>query len=138
MKARRLARQLVLQVLYEVDLAHHNPANVFEQRLEDYPDLPEEAISFAQMLIRGVLENQSRLDKIISQIATEWPVEQMAVIDRNILRMALYELQEGDAPMKVVINEAVELAKTFGSDSSRRFINGALGAYVSRYHNRSL
>lgn len=134
MKARRLARQLALQVLYEVDLAKHNPANVFEQRLEDYPELSEDAITFARWIVRGVLETQPELDKIIARIATEWPVEQMAVIDRNILRMALFELQKGDAPVKVVINEAVELAKTFGSDSSRRFVNGALGAYVSRHN----
>lgn len=132
MKARRLARHLALQVLYEVDVADHNPANVFEQRLEDYPNLPEETIAFAHGIVRGVLKSQSELDRIIEKIATEWPVEQMAVIDRNILRMALFELREGDAPIKVVINEAVELAKAFGSDSSRRFINGALGAYVSR------
>ncbi|RME45105.1 MAG: transcription antitermination factor NusB [Chloroflexi bacterium] len=132
MKARRLARQLALQVLYEVDVTTHNPANVFEQRLEDYPDLPEGAVTFAHGIVRGVLDSQPELDRIIEQIATEWPVEQMAVIDRNILRMALFELREGDAPVKVVINEAVELAKTFGSDSSRRFVNGALGAYVSR------
>lgn len=132
MKARRLARQLVLQVLYEVDVTTHNPANVFEQRLGDYANLPDDAITFAHGLVRGVLQEKAALDKIIEKIATEWPVEQMAVVDRNILRVALFELREGDAPLKVVINEAVELAKTFGSDSSRRFINGALGAYVSK------
>ena len=132
MKARRLARQLVLQVLYEVDITNHNPANVFEQRLADYPELPEETIAFAHGIARGVLHQTTSLDKIIETIATEWPVEQMAVVYRNIVRIALFELREGDAPMKVVINEAVEVAKIFGSDSSRRFINGALGAYVSR------
>lgn len=132
MKARRLARQLVLQVLYEVDITPHNPANVFEQRVAEYSELGEETRAFALGITRGVLERRSELDKIIEKIATEWPVEQMAVIDRNILRMALFELQEGETPVKVVINEAVELAKTFGSDSSRRFVNGALGAYVSR------
>lgn len=132
MKARRLARQLVIQVLYEVDVTTHNPSNVFEHRLGNYPELPEEAVAFAHEILRGVLNSQAELDKIIEQIATEWPVEQMAVLDRNILRMALFELRELDTPIKVVINEAVELAKTFGSDSSRRFVNGALGAYVSR------
>lgn len=132
MKARRLARQLVLQVLYEVDATQHNPANVFEQRLGDYLELADDTIAFAHGIVRGVLQSQPELDKIIEKIASEWPVEQMAVIDRNILRMALFELREGDAPLKVVINEAVELAKAFGSDSSRRFVNGALGAYVSR------
>jgi N utilization substance protein B len=119
--------------LYEVDSVGHNPSVVFEQRLaEDYADLPPDGVAFAHKIVRGVLENQPELDKIIAEIASEWPVEQIALIDRNILRMALYELQAGDAPVKVVINEAVELAKTFGSDSSRRFVNGALGAYVSR------
>lgn len=132
MKARRLARQVVLQVLYEVDITKHNPSTVFEQRLEDYPELPKEAITFARRIVWGVLETQATLDKIIEKIATEWPVDQMAVIDRNILRMALFELRQGDTPIKVVINEAVELAKMFGSDSSRRFVNGALGAYVSQ------
>ena len=133
MKPRRLARQLVLQVLYEVDVANHNPAIVFEHRLEDYKGLPEDAVEFAKNLIEGVLAHQEELDQIIRKIATEWPVEQMAVIDRNILRMALYEIRETNTPIKVVINEAVELAKMFGSDSSRRFVNGALGAYVSRH-----
>ncbi|MFQ5594206.1 MAG: transcription antitermination factor NusB [Anaerolineae bacterium] len=134
MKARRLARQLALQVLYEVDVAQHNPANVFEQRLQEYLELADDPVDFAFGIVRGVLQSQPELDKIIEKIATEWPVDQMALIDRNILRMALFELREGDAPVKVVINEAVELAKTFGSDSSRRFVNGALGAYVSRRH----
>ncbi|MFQ5854433.1 MAG: transcription antitermination factor NusB [Anaerolineae bacterium] len=135
MKARRLARRLVLQVLYEVDVTQHNPSSVFEQRLEDYPELPREAIAFARGIVWGALDTQAELDKIIEKIATEWPVDQMAVIDRNILRMALFELREGDAPIKVVINEAVELAKMFGSDSSRRFVNGALGAYVSQHND---
>ena len=132
MKGRRLARQLVLQVLYEVDATQHNPANVLEQRLADYEGLGDDTVAFAHGIVRGVLQSQSELDKIIAKIATEWPVDQMAFVDRNILRVALFELREGDAPIKVVINEAVELAKSFGSDNSRRFVNGALGAYVSR------
>ena len=135
MKPRRLARQLVLKVLYEVDVADHNPANVFEQRLEDVPELPTETVAFAQLIIRGVLASKEELDEIIKQVAAEWPVDQMAVIDRNILRMAMFEIREGDTPIKVAINEAVELAKEFGSDSSRRFVNGALGAYVSLHYD---
>lgn len=132
MKGRRLARQLVLQVLYEVDVTAHNPANVFEQCLSNYSELSKQTIDFAHYIVQGVIQTTAELDKGIEKVATEWPVEQMAVIDRNILRMAMFELQHGDAPIKVVINEAVELAKTFGSDSSRRFINGALGAHVSQ------
>lgn len=133
MKPRRQARQLALQVLYEVDVADHRPAIVMEQRLADLSNLPEEAIAFAHAMIKGVLEKSEELDDIISNVASDWPVDQMAIIDRNILRMALQEIQEGDTPIKVVINEAVELAKHFGSDSSRRFVNGALGAYVARH-----
>lgn len=131
MKIRRLARQLALQVLYEVDLARHRPSIVFEQQLDGYPELPPDGVAFAHSIVSGVLEEQAEIDAIIEQIASEWPVDQMAVVDRNILRIALFELRNTDTPLKVVINEAVELAKTFGSDSSRRFINGALGAYVA-------
>jgi N utilization substance protein B len=130
-KVRRLARQLALQVLYEVDLAAHRPSNVFEQQLDGYRELPSEGVAFAHSIVSGVLEQRADLDTVIERIASEWPVDQMAVVDRNILRMALFELRNTDTPLKVVINEAVELAKTFGSDSSRRFINGALGAYVA-------
>lgn len=131
MKVRRQARILALQVLYEVDLVGHDPEQVLARHTEEEP-LPPEGVQFARQLISGVLEERERLDAIIHRIAPEWPIDQMAVIDRNILRMALFELiRIGETPMKVVINEAVELAKRFGSDSSRRFINGALGAYVS-------
>jgi N utilization substance protein B len=79
------------------------------------------------------LEHQAKLDAIIGEIAPQWPPDQMAVIDRNILRMAIYEmLIDPEVPVKVAINEAVELAKTFGSESSSRFINGALGTLAAR------
>ncbi len=84
---------------------------------------------FLRWLIAGVLANQADLDALIARYAPEWPVDKLAVIDRNILRLALFEMvsPDSDAPPKVVINEAVELAKTFGSDSSSRFVNGVLG-----------
>jgi N utilization substance protein B len=82
--------------------------------------------------VEGVLEHLPELNKTIQSIATDWPLEQMAIVDRNILRIAIYELTEDRrAPVKVVINEAVELAKLFGSDSARRFVNGVLGTLVS-------
>jgi N utilization substance protein B len=93
--------------------------------------LGPEGDEFATWLVQGVMSQAAALDLIIARIAPEWPVEQMACIDRNILRMALFELAAADTPLKVVINEAVELAKTFGSDSSARFVNGALGAFVT-------
>ncbi len=130
MKTRRQARVLALQVLFEIDSAKHHPELVLLQRLQEKP-LPEDGTAFAQRLVTGVLEHLSRLNSTIESIATEWPLEQMAIIDRNILRIAIYEITEQkQAPVKVVINEAVELAKLFGSDSSRRFVNGVLGTLV--------
>jgi N utilization substance protein B len=85
---------------------------------------------FARHLLDTTLGHLERLDAIIKSIAPEWPVQQMAVIDRSILRLALAEILYLDTPQKVAINEAVELAKRFGSDSSPRFVNGALGAFV--------
>lgn len=132
MKARRQARIAVLQALFEIDSANHPADLVLAQRLEEKP-LPAEGEAFARRLVNGVLEHRQHLDRIIEDIAPEWPVEQMAIIDRNILRMAIYEIAvDGQTPVKVAINEAVELAKLFGSDSSRRFINGVLGTLVSR------
>lgn len=131
MKARRRARMVALQILYEVDLVGHEPEQVLTRYLEEEPLAPE-GNEFARQLVFGVLRERNRLDAIVVRIAPEWPIDQMAVIDLNILRVALFELTQSDeTPIKVVINEAVELAKRFGSDSSRRFINGALGAYVS-------
>jgi N utilization substance protein B len=104
---------------------------VLAQRLEDRP-LPADGEAFFRRLTEGVLEHLQDLNQVIEGIATDWPVEQMALIDRNILRIAIYELTvDVRAPVKVVINEAVELAKLFGSDSSRRFVNGVLGTLVS-------
>jgi N utilization substance protein B len=121
-----------LQTLFEVDSVNHAVDVVFLQRLEEYP-LSQEAQAFARQLVYGVLQHHEELDRIIQRIAPDWPLEQMAVIDRNILRIAIFELTvDGGAPMKVAINEAVELAKLFGSDSSRRFVNGVLGTLVSQ------
>jgi N utilization substance protein B len=102
------------------------------QRLEEKP-LSAEGEAFLRQLVKGVLEHRQDLDRIVESIATDWPLEQMAVVDRNILRIAAYEITvDGQIPVKVAINEAVELAKFFGSDSSRRFVNGVLGTLVSR------
>ena len=103
---------------------------MLQQRLEEAP-LPEQAADFARRLLFGVLQHRAILDPFIQKYAPEWPLEQMAYIDRNILRLALYEFAvNGETPVKVAINEAVELAKMFGSDSSPRFVNGVLGALV--------
>ena len=128
MKPRTRARSLALQVLYEVDLANHPPGEIYKLRLEDTP-LPEELSEFARQIIFGVLPLSHTLDQIIARYAPEWPLDQIAAIDRNILRMALWEFAVyHETPIKVAINEAVELAKQYGSDSAPRFINGVLGA----------
>jgi len=128
MKPRTRARSLALQVLYEVDIANHPPGEIYKLRLEETP-LPDDVAEFARQIIFGVLPITSTLDHLIAKYAPEWPLDQIAAIDRNILRMALWEFAVyGETPLKVAINEAVELAKLFGSDSAPRFVNGVLGA----------
>ena len=134
MKPRTRARSLALQVLYEVDIANHPPADIYKLRLEETP-LSDELSEFARQIIFGVLPLTGILDQIIAKYAPEWPLDQIAAIDRNILRMALWEFAvHHDTPIKVAINEAVELAKQFGSDSAPRFINGVLGALADHQH----
>jgi transcription antitermination protein NusB len=134
MKPRTRARSLALQVLYEVDIANHPPADVFRSRLEESP-LSDELSDFARQIIFGVLLRTTDLDQLIAKYAPEWPFEQVATIDRNILRIALWEFAVfHETPMKVAINEAVELAKEFGSDSAPRFVNGVLGALADHQH----
>jgi transcription antitermination protein NusB len=131
MKQRRLARTVALQALFEIDSVHHPADQVLAHRLEE-EDLSAESQEFAQQLVQGVLAHRSELDALITRFAPEWPVDQLAIIDRNVLRLALYELLNlGDVPIKVAINEAVELAKTYGSDSAPRFVNGVLGAFLA-------
>jgi N utilization substance protein B len=129
MKSRTRARSLALQVLYEVDLTDHPPGEVYKARLEETP-LTDELAEFARKIIFGVLPLVEILDRIIAQYAPEWPLDQIAAIDRNLLRLACWEFASpaGETPIKVAINEAVELAKLFGSDSAPRFVNGVLGS----------
>lgn len=134
MKPRTRARSLALQVLYEVDVANHPPADIYRLRLEENP-LSDELSDFARQIIFGVIPLTNTLDRILAKYAPEWPLDQIAAIDRNILRMALWEFAVyHDTPIKVAINEAVELAKRFGSDSAPRFINGVLGALADHQH----
>lgn len=135
MKTRRRARRVALETLYEYDIAEHDPDVILPHRLQDYP-LESIGVDFARRLIYGVIEHQEEMDILIARYAPEWPLDQMAVIDRNILRIAIYEfLIDGETPVKVAINEAVELAKTYGSDSAPRFINGVLGALAEQLPN---
>jgi transcription antitermination protein NusB len=130
MKPRSRARALALQVLYETDLSAHLPGEVLKTRLEE-TTLPPDLAEFARCIIFGVLPLRESLDRVIAKYAPEWPLDQIAAIDRNILRMACWEFAiSRETPVKVAINEAVELAKLFGSDSTARFVNGVLGTLV--------
>ncbi|MCF6278659.1 MAG: transcription antitermination factor NusB [Anaerolineales bacterium] len=135
MKLRTKARSLALQVLYEVDISDHAPGQVFQERLKELP-LPVELQEFARQIVFGIIPIAKQLDKIIEQYAPEWPLDQIATIDRNILRIAAWEFGvQRDTPTKVAINEAVEIAKTFGSDAAPRFINGVLGSLAEHQND---
>ena len=127
MQPRRVSRALALEVLYEANVSRHDPLAILQRRLGEAPHLSD-AADFSLRLISGVIEHRERLDKIISHCAPGWPLSQVAPIDVNILRLGAYELLYSESPEKVAINEAVELAKRYGSDSSSRFVNGVLGA----------
>ena len=117
-----------LQSLYAVDVRGDFAGSSLEW-LADEEQLPEQAVAFAQELIDGVMARGQALDQVIQQFAPAWPVAQLAPVDRNILRIALLELLHNpDTPDKTAINEAVELAKVFGSDNSSKFVNGVLGS----------
>ncbi len=132
MKIRRRARMAAIQALYEVDLTDHLPEVVVARRIED-EKLPLNGAAFARHLVLGVFQSREQLDGMIHRYAPEWPIEQMSPIDRNVLRLALFEFGvDGQTPVKVAINEAVELAKLFGSDSSPRFVNGVLGSLAGK------
>ena len=133
MKPRTRARGLALQVLYEVDITNHPPAEVFRARLEETP-LPDDLSEFTRRIIFGVTPLTHELDELIAKYASEWPLDQIAAIDRNILRMAFWEFAVNrETPVKVAINEAVELAKQYGSDSAPRFVNGVLGSLAEHH-----
>ena len=126
--SRRKSRELALQALYEISTAGHQVEEVLTRLLAG-ERMSEENASFTRALVRGVVQNKDRIDENISSYAPAWPIEQMPVIDRNILRLAIFEiLIDNNVPVKVAINEAVELAKLFGSDNSSKFINGVLGS----------
>lgn len=125
---RRLAREMALQALYEIDAVGHTAGWVLQHCLEREPEIPATVLEYCQQLVTGVVGCCQHLDAYIQQYAREWPLDQVAIVDRNVLRIALYEFTLGRIPTKVAINEAVEIAKAFGSDSAPRFVNGVLGA----------
>ncbi len=132
---RRKARAIALQALYEIDSSRHKAGEVLDRLLAE-ERLSEDNNAFVRDIVTGVLENESKIDRDIQTFAPAWPVEQIPVIDRNILRLAIFEiLIDNKVPVKVAINEAVELAKTFGADNSSKFVNGVLGS-VSTFSSR--
>jgi N utilization substance protein B len=133
MKPRTKARSIALQALFEIDLTNHLPGTVLEKRLEDNPLTEDELTAFVIEIIQGVIKYRSNLDDLITDYAPDWPLDQVASIDRNILRMSLWEMAlHTDTPIKVAINEAVELSKAYGSESTPRFVNGVLGSLADQ------
>jgi len=137
MASRHLSRSIALQSLFEWDFYGRQEGkidDIVERNLREFgPGL--ENHEFVWQLVRGVIEHLSRLDKIIVHSAPEWPLEQTMIVDRNVLRIGLYELlyaKREEVPPKVAINEAIELAKTFGGESSGKFVNGVLGTVYAQ------
>lgn len=126
--ARRKARAIALQALYEIDSVGHEMEAVVSRLLSE-AGLSEENNAFVCELVSKVIQNRERSDRNIRRFAPAWPIEQIPVVDRNILRLAIFEiLFDNKVSVKVAINEAVELAKKFGSDNSSKFVNGVLGS----------
>ena len=128
---RRKGRIAALQALYELDCTRHK-AEETSARLRAGETLTQEALDFSEGLVKGVVQHEPELDALIRKFAPAFPIEQMAIIDKGILRLAIFEiLFGGKTPPKVAINEAIELAKDFGGDSSPRLINGVLGSLTA-------
>lgn len=132
--SRRKAREVALQVLFQLDFHTNQREEAMQAVFQERTDIQEAAKDYAQGLVKGTLDNISQIDQVISASTNDWKLERMPGVDRNILRLAIFEMQYGEEDLtpNVVINEAVELAKTFGSEESSRFINGVLGSLVKK------
>jgi N utilization substance protein B len=134
--ARHKARELALQVLYEIDSVKHKPDESLNL-LVNQTEVPQDVVDFARGLVNGVIQYREELDRNIQDFAPAWPLEQISIIDRNILRISIFEiLHDQKIPVKVAINEAVELAKAFGGNNSSRFVNGVLGSVSNLLTNK--
>ena len=137
MGKRRRARECAVQMLFQIDLSGVEPAEVYAQFWEAH-DMEADVRSFSQELVDGVYAARDQLDARISAAAQRWKLERMAVVDRNILRMALFEMnRSAETPPPVVIDEAIEVARRFGTDESARFVNGVLDALRSSEANEA-
>mgnify|MGYP000197390065 CR=1 FL=1 len=142
MASRHLSRSIVMQSLYEWDFYGKKPEKlekIVEKNIKEFgPGLEDK--SFIWQLVNGVVSHLSDIDKIIEKAAPEWPIEQITIVDRNVLRIGLYELLYADkeeVPPKVAINEAIELAKGFGGENSGKFVNGVLGTVYKELKNKT-
>ena len=132
MKSRTKARSLALQALYEIDITGHASNLVLQERFAE-SELERNMLGFAKRLVKEIVPMREKLDAFIAEHAPEWPIDQISIIDRNLVRIAMWEFAVSqETPVKVAINEAVELAKYFGSDSAPRFVNGVLGSLAER------
>ncbi len=135
MKPRTRARSIALQALYEIDITGHPAELVIAERLSESP-LEDNLSDFARKIVFGIQPLIKEIDQIIAKHAPEWPLDQVAIIDRNIMRIALWEIAvSNETPLKVAINEAVELGKIYGSESTPRFVNGVLGSLALHYND---
>ncbi|HEY70823.1 MAG TPA: transcription antitermination factor NusB [Anaerolineae bacterium] len=130
---RRRTRGLALQVLYEIDSVGHPAEEVLTRYINENGNLSQDSQGFLRRIVLGTVQFAAKMDGLIAGCAPEWPVNQLAIVDRNILRLAIWEFAvSNETPLKVAINEAVELAKLYGSDSTPRFVNGVLGTLAER------
>ncbi|SRR5712692_3647976 len=130
-RGRRFARTLAFQTLYEMDVSRHRPGEVLQRLIADERAQPEVG-EFARDLVTGVLRHRAEIDDLLQQSAPAFPLAQMSPVDRNILRIGIYEslYTSEQVPLRVAVNEAVELAKRYGSENASRFVNGVLGSLV--------
>jgi N utilization substance protein B len=135
MSERRFARIIALQVLYQLDFLNlfkekeEKIEEIFNYHLKEFTPSSGEIVDFSKKLVKGVIEKIEEINDYLKKFAPAWPIERISLVDRNILRIGIYELLFlKETPPKVAINESIELAKSFGSESSGRFVNGVLGA----------
>lgn len=141
MSNRHLARSIAMQALYQWDFKG-KPANelptIVEQNIAEFGTGLDDDKEFVRETVNGVIEHLDEIDETIQKYATNWPIEQLTIIDRNILRIGVYELKFNDKiPAKVAINEAIEIAKSYGGQSSGKFVNGVLGAIYNDLQPKS-
>mgnify|MGYP001408188229 CR=1 FL=1 len=134
--SRRQARELAFLVLFQVDLGRVPWEEALKRILAENEELSADARGFLAELVQGAQEHRTEIDRVLTHYSVEWPLVRMASTDRNILRLAVYELlYRSDIPVEVTVNEAVELAKRYGEDDSGKFVNGVLGTIINEFRN---